>query len=354
MSEITLLREAGPEGPALTPAVRSAARAALLDEIAGSRPVRRRSTVRPPHRRTALRIGAAVVGIAAAWTTAALVVGPDGAPPGDTAPPSSGAGEEDGVALVDFDMPAAPLALPLPPEGMSGPAFGAAGDGASMSYTGVGDPADRLLVHVAREPVSLTEGASEGSFLEEATTVQELPAQVVVMNPDHDDARTVYLAWERTPGQWVLLVGSGRFADTDVLAGLGAQLVESPQAIPVQMHLAPAGYSFDFLKVGGRVIRLADDSDPAMTRGLTVAVPLPEDVVPADRLLELVPGAVGPVEEVTVQGQPAQLLHVLGGDPQDWYLQARFPDGATFTVQAPGDLTREQLVQIADQVSHTP
>ncbi len=95
MNELTLLREAGPEAPVLTPAARSAARAALLAEIATSREGRRR--VRAPHRRTVLRLGAALVAVAAAWTTAVVVAGPDAAAPR----PGS-------VALVDFALPAFP------------------------------------------------------------------------------------------------------------------------------------------------------------------------------------------------------------------------------------------------------
>ena len=53
MNDLTLLREAGPQAPPLTPAARSAARAALLAEIEGPAP--RRS--RRPSRTVAFRIG---------------------------------------------------------------------------------------------------------------------------------------------------------------------------------------------------------------------------------------------------------------------------------------------------------
>ena len=48
MNELTALREAGPEAPVLSPAARSAARAALLAEIDGPTPVRRRRPSRWP------------------------------------------------------------------------------------------------------------------------------------------------------------------------------------------------------------------------------------------------------------------------------------------------------------------
>jgi hypothetical protein len=66
-------------------------------------------------------------------------------------------------------------------------------------------------------------------------------------------------------------------------------------------------------------------------------------------------GTAGPVEEVAVQGQPAQLVRTdYGGGAQGWFPQAQFPDGTIFVVEAPGDLTREHVVQIADQVTYTP
>ena len=61
-----------------------------------------------------------------------------------------------------------------------------------------------------------------------------------------------------------------------------------------------------------------------------------------------------------MQGQPASLAWTEGGSYEPplgeggWVLQARFPDGTVFRVEAPGTLTREEVVAIADEVSHTP
>ncbi|RBY88682.1 hypothetical protein [Blastococcus sp. TF02A-26] len=354
MNEITLLRQAGPEGPDLTPDVRSAARAALLDEIAASRP-RRRLPV--PRRRTAFRIGAAVVGVAAAWTTAALVAGPDGGAPGGRVGEPSPPAVDPGVALVDFAMPAAPLALPTAPPGTTGPALGASGNGdTSSSYAGIADPQEGVFITVGTTPpppIAVPEGADP---LEEQTlTIGGRQARMVVMNPEYDDARTVYVDWERSPGQWVSLMGTGRFADGRELAALAEQLVEDARAVPVQVDLAPAGYTLDFVKAGGRIVRLADDSDPAMSRGLTVSVPLPAEVLPIEQAPVVVAHGAGPAEQVTVQGQGAELVRLDSGRGYTgWYLQARFPDGTAFTVEVDGDLTSQQVVQIADRVTHTP
>ncbi len=121
MNEITLLREAGPEPPALTPAACSVARAALLAEIDG--PVRRR---RAPSRRSRLKIGAAVLAVSAVASAAAVVLTTDPIP-GITPTPQQDDAAGQRIELVDFDLPVVPLTLPAPPPGTTGPVFG--GDG---------------------------------------------------------------------------------------------------------------------------------------------------------------------------------------------------------------------------------
>jgi hypothetical protein len=355
MNDVTLLREVGPEGPALTLAARSAARAELLDEIAATRP-RRRLAVRPPARRTALRLGAGLVGVAAAWTTAALVVGPDDGRPADPGAPSAQV-DVDPVALVDFDMPVARLALPAPPEGTTGPVYGGdAAGGIGMTYAGPGDPSDSVFIAVeaAPDPVVAPETTEQEG---QDVLVLDRPGRLTVVNAEADDARTVYLTWDRAPGQWVLLMGRGRFADGGQLTALASALVDSRTPVPVQLSLAPAGYSLDFFKDDGRIVRLVDDADPARTRGMTIRVPLATEISAAE--LQLATEA-GPPEEVTVQGRPASLSATHRGFYESsladggWLLEAAFPDGTPFVVEAPGTLTREQVLGMAEEVSYTP
>jgi hypothetical protein len=104
----------------------------------------------------------------------------------------------------------------------------------------------------------------------------------------------------------------------------------------------------------GRVLTLVNDADEQQT--LTVHIPLPEDVVPPDQLLHQLAGPLGPVTTVSVHGRPAQLV-LVDGDYRDehlWYLQAQFDDGTTYTLQVPDAFTRQQVVEFAEQVTHTP
>ena len=63
-----------------------------------------------------------------------------------------------------------------------------------------------------------------------------------------------------------------------------------------------------------------------------------------------------PVETVTVQARPARLALARPGEdaPRYWYVAGSFPDGSLFLLVAPDTMTREQVLQIADQVSFTP
>jgi hypothetical protein len=79
-------------------------------------------------------------------------------------------------------------------------------------------------------------------------------------------------------------------------------------------------------------------------------VNLPEQPVPAADLLTQLEQVAGPVHEVTVNGQPAQLVPTGYG----WYLQARFPDGTVFALQAPQAFTADDVLAVAGGITYTP
>ncbi|MFW3171543.1 hypothetical protein [Geodermatophilus sp. CPCC 206100] len=304
---------------------------------------------RRPGRRTAVRMSAAVLAVAAAWTAAVVVAGPEAA-----GPAPGGATRGDEVTLVGFDMPAFPLTLPTAPPGTSGPVFGGSGNGgASMAYTNAADPLEFVTVHVGAEPPPPGGSVGFPDAVVEDVRINGSPA-VVVTTPEAEDVGGAGLDWQRAPGQWVTITAQGRYAERDLVTALAGALVDRPQAMPVQLHLAPAGYSLDFFKDDGRTVRLSDDADP--TRGLVVRLPFPGETAPGGQVPDGAGGTAEPVEEVTVQGQRAELVRTDdgGGGPHGWVLRARLPDGTAFLVEAPGSLTREQVVEIADQVTYTP
>ncbi|WP_299959427.1 hypothetical protein [uncultured Modestobacter sp.] len=349
MNELTALREAGPEAPALSPAARSAARAALLAEVAGPAPARRRR----PSRRTTLRLGAAGLAVAAAWTAAVVIAAPDG--PGT--PASS-------VTLVDFTMPTFPLSFDPVPDGLR-PAFGGGSDGATIAA--YDDPAgqDGFTVYVGDdEPDQRPDDAAENDVsATEEVTVDGTDAELVRYSrdwcvgdaPGEDCSRRSYtwLTWQRSDDQWVTIDAYGRYAGRDRLLQIAGSLVDRPQPATLDVGLAPAGWSVRAFKAG-RVLTLVNDAYEQQE--VTVHIPLPEDVIPADQVRSSIMGPIGPQLDVTVHGRPAQLVLVDTGylDQRGWYLQAQFTDGTTFVLQVPDAFTQDQVLEFAEQVTHRP
>jgi hypothetical protein len=161
------------------------------------------------------------------------------------------------------------------------------------------------------------------------------------------------LVWERRDDQWVVMSGEGRYSRTPEIVAVAESLVDRPQRATLTAELAPAGWSLDFYKMG-RVLGLVNDEYAQET--ITVHVPLPEDVVPPEQLLDQLAGVVGDVVPVTVHGRPGHLVLCESGylDERIWQLQAQFEDGTTFTLQVPDSFTEAQVVQMAEQVSYNP
>ncbi|GAB3307359.1 hypothetical protein GCM10027451_15490 [Geodermatophilus aquaeductus] len=349
MNETTLLREAGPEAPPLSPAVRAAARAALLSEIDTARTARGRWRTRLPGRRLSLRLGAAVVAVAAAWTTAVLA--PDDAVPPRPAPPASTPG---GIALVAAEAVTFPVSLDPVPEGLV-PLYSRRGGmpqyGSTPPYY-VADysSADRGRVLLSLFPEDPRSSEEYGFWPEGEPTatasVDGVPAEVW-----REDG-TVSLLWQRPDGRWVWLAGEGAQASPETLAVVGESIVDRPQPVGLQFGLAPAGWS-----VGGyeesRSLDLVSDADPRQSLRLSAMGPQFTGTI--DELLDGMPTAA-PVETVTVQGRPGRLALLAGdtGSPPFWTLLGQLPDGRFFRLLAPQVLTREQVLQIGEQVTAAP
>ncbi|KQS73703.1 hypothetical protein [Modestobacter sp. Leaf380] len=334
MNELTALRVAAPEATPLSPAVRLAARAALLEEIGDPRARSRRSPVR---RRTWIRAGVGVVAVVAAWTTAVVVAapGPAGTPPG-------------GIELVAFAPPAFPFTLDPTPADLQ--VTYSADPGGLLHAVWAGDTDDRLVVDISPDEPDLADPADEQDVSVQgrdgylATETQQSPT---------GDRLQEVLVLEWADDLWVTLRGEGRFSDRDDLRDAARTLTAQPVDVGLSVRLAPAGWSVYAYK-DDTTLTLTDDA-----QAQTLTVSLPPGPVPADELLAQLEGPVGPVIDGSVNGLPAQLVAVDTGytgpgGSAGWYLQAQFPDGRTFVVQTPGALTRQQVLELAGQVTYTP
>ncbi|MGY1606007.1 hypothetical protein [Geodermatophilus sp. SYSU D00700] len=348
MNETTLLRAAGPEAPALTPAARAAARAALLEEIGTARTGRR--PLRPPGRRRSLRVGAGLVAVAAAWATAVVVAEPTSPAPPRPAP-SVAAPAPGAIVLVAAEAITFPVSLDPVPEGLTPsyshrggmPQYGSTPPYSIADHTSPGG--DRVLLGVYPEDPRTSEdyGFWHEGVPDGTATVDGVEASVW----RHDGVVT--LLWKRRDGQWIQLSGEGVHADTGALVAVGETVVDRPQPVGLQFGLAPAGWS-----VGGyeesRSLDLVSDTDPGLSLRLSaVGHEYPGTI---DGLLDGLPLAA-PVETVTVQGRPGRLALVEGdaGASPSWMLLGRLADGRFFQLLAPQALTREQVLQIGEQVT---
>lgn len=366
MNEITLLRGAAPEAPPLSPAARSSARAALLEEIGASGTVRSRVRARLPRRRSALRLGAATVAVAAACT-AAVVLPSDPAAPGQpgpsvTAPPAPG-----GIALVAAEVVTFPVSLVPVPDGLA-PLYSRRGGIAAYGSTPPfyvadyepaalvsGSPADpasgdpgRVLLGVYPEDPRSSADYGFPAQGEPTGTASVGGVEAAVWR----EAGSRTLLWERADGQWVSLLGEGAQAGAESLLAVAGSIVDGPRPVGLQFGLAPAGWS-----VGGyeesRSLDLVSDVDPALLLRLSAMGAQYTGTI--DDLLEGSPAAAA-VEAVTVQGRPGRLASGAGGSdgPASWTLLGQFPDGRFFRLLAPPELTREQVLQIGEQVTSIP
>ena len=334
MNDIALLETTGPQSPPLRTETLLAARAALMAEIADARSPRRRSRV--PSRRTALRIGVAAVTAAAAWTAAVVIAAPD-APPGP--PPTS-------VSLVAFAPPTFPLSLQPTPPGLT---VWFSQDPGDRQLAGYRDQDDQGFTIAVTPDEPETYGLDDTDDVEVAGRDAEFrhahDTYCDTAGEDCEDSPTLDLVWERRDGQWVQLSGEGRYGSEESLLTLAGTLVDVPQAVPLQVHLAPAGWSVEAYK-DDTVLTVASDDFPDQSMN----VHLPEQALTAAEMPTQLEQVAGPVREVALNAQPAELVPTGYG----WYLQARFPDGTVFALQAPQAFTADDVLAVAGGITYTP
>ena len=313
---------------------------------------------RRPGRRAALRVGAAVVAVAAAWTTAVLVTPRDAdAPPsaGTPTPQSSAPALETppaGITLVAAEEVTFPFSLDPAPAGLT-PSLSRRGGTAyypgPLTFTADWSSDDgRVLVDLfPDDPRQLPEtGWSELGAPAGTTTVAGRPAEV------RADEGLTTLLWERADGRWTWVLGEGSYADAAALTAVAASIVDRPQPVDLQFGLAPAGWS-----VGGyeasTSLDLVSDTDPTQAPLRVSLFGGPGYEVTVDAPFEG-RSLTGPVEQVTVQGLPARIGRTTPEDGDGWLATGQLPNGRLFLLVAPPVLTRDQVLQIAEQITHRP
>ena len=139
-------------------------------------------------------------------------------------------------------------------------------------------------------------------------------------------------------------------ASNEALVAVGESIVDRPSPVGLQFGLAPAGWSVSGYEES-RSLDLLSDADPSLL--LRVSLLDPQFSGSLDELLTGYT-TVEPVEPVTVQGQPGRLAVRDLESGNDWFLVGRLAGGRFFVLVAPRELTREQVLQIAEQITYTP
>lgn len=394
--------------PALPPEFLTALRAdaaepasviAARQLVADARTAPRR---RRPTRRTLLRVGAGVLVVAAAWTTAVVVDTPGGERPPAAAPTPTPAGPTElpldppgGLTLVAAEEVSFPYSLDPAPEGLT-PILTRTG---GLEVFGTVDPVVFSARYGSAEDpgfgFSITPGDPRvprpGVFEAPPYTDEEVdergtvavvgrPADVVRATFEEPDCRevratptqeeapetlcsTAYaeLTWQRPDGLWVALMGLGeRYGQVSELVSVAESIVDRPQQVQFQFGLAPDGWTVSSYESLGN-LTLVSDADPT-SLSQRVGVSLLERWRGYDGPDVVLQGmaAGNPVEEVTVKGEPARLVSVPdhfadpGSATRMWYLAAQFPDGTQFLFQAPDTLSRADVLAMAEGMSFRP
>ncbi|WP_018220673.1 hypothetical protein [Salinispora pacifica] len=325
MNEITLLQQHGPDSAPATESVLNSARHRLLTEIAGAatEPRQRRAGLHRQHGIQRARVLAMTVIAASALFVVSVVVG--GVNSAEQSPDRTPAA----VTLVAFQMPVFPLALDPMPAGLKAPSFSLHDSRFLAVHQDTAGESDVYLSVYDRRPESL--GSTR------PVTVHGQPGELSENRPQNG-SKYVSVSWEREPGQWVRVTGQGRFGTGVAVLALADTVVERPQEVPLQVHLAPAGWDVFAFK-GDTILTLKDENSDA-TMSVQVVGEASSD------LLGTVVGAqeVGRVE---VNDRAAHLVRA----DEIWFLQVPLADGSAFNLQAPRFMTPDQVVAVGEQVT---
>jgi hypothetical protein len=366
---------------------------------------------RRPGRKAVLRMGVAVLAVAAAGVTAVVATTPNQdptaapespstqteAPPGWT-PTEAPVDPPGGLTLVATETITFPYSLDPQPAGltpllsMSGgiSPFGPEPVAWTATYRSNDDPgfaftvasedlrdseaAGRLPSDYAPEEVletgSVSVNGAEADFVRgnyESTDCDYVPSTPAQADEPKKVCSDSFagLTWQRPDGQWIYLWGEGdTYSQVATLTSVARTIVDRPQPVPLQVRLSPQGWSVSAYE-DNLHLTLISDTDPSISNRISVS--LQERwrgyASPGDVLQGMTKG--NPVEDVTVKGQPAELVSVPDQftgpgfqgreEPRRmWNLAAHFPDGPVFLLQAPDTLTREDVLAIAEQLAYTP
>jgi hypothetical protein len=258
-----------------------------------------------------------------------------------TTPSPGGSGP---IRLVAYSLPSLPVSLDPVPDGLAvsfdydmGRLIAFYVDAANQDEQINPDLSLRLLGQAADDPEATSDRRLSVQGQPALLYVRDLPGEA-------EDRSTV--TWENEPGSWVSLAGTGRFAAEGALLAQAENVTNETLPLNMSLDFAPAGWDlvgYKVIRPGGAVLALSDGGpSDANARRLTVALY-------AGTYEPLVPTRMedpGPITPIDVQGRIGELMEGARG----WFLQVPLDDSTYITMQAPKDLTHDQVIQMASGV----
>lgn len=318
MNDLDALERFGPRPSALTDDALAAARARLAGEIDAEDGAGRRR----PQRTVALLV-------AAAAALAAVVV-----------PVMVGADRNVALAAVDpLSFPWTPQAVPAglgEPVFEKDPGFVAAhygGQGDGLSVVTEVDDAEFWTIPDAARHVSMTEDGAPAR-------VYRRPAPAAGSGQGDDDAVTV--VWEDDSHGWTAVTGTGDYASAEAVLAFANGLHDESQSVDLPLRLAPEGWTPVSYRAD-RALVLTESGAPESDALVLTLI---------DRAgSDLSSYGVGEESPVNLEARQGVLGRQQGGADAQWILEGVAKGGQAFSLQAPGDLSQEQVIEIANGVT---
>jgi hypothetical protein len=235
------------------------------------------------------------------------------------------------VVLVHSAAPSFPLTPRSVPSDLRAPKFDKDQNFVLAAYNGAGADSVLIIMPEEDEPWSIPDDATE-------VTVMGRPAHLF---DDNADEPTVKLVWRERDGDWVGVWGRGHYADRAKVRAFATSLQDRPQPVRLRLSIAPRGWSLDKYK-SDRVATYAPDRGGNGRESL--------DVVVLDALSLDFAQSYGArdISTALVNGRRA----TMGRTGEFWVIEAQTAQGQAYSVLAPLNFTREQLIEVAGGVRY--
>jgi hypothetical protein len=252
--------------------------------------------------------------------------------------------ESEPIRLVAYSLPALPVSLDPVPEGLD-VSFDYDMGRLIAFYIDSANDAKQVDPDLSLR-VSDEAAEDDEATTEEGVSVQGQPGQLYLRDLPGEAGDLSTVTWESESGTWVVLSGRGAFSMKDAILAQAENVTSEPLPLDMRLEFAPFGWElvgYKVIRPGGAVLAMSDgDLSDADAGRLTVALynALYVGLVPEQM------EDPGPVTQVDVEGRTGELMEGARG----WFLQVPL-DGSTYiTMQAPKDMSRDQVIQMAGGV----